>query len=402
MYRLTETLSAESAADHASGTSQWSDSGTSKWSDWRLIWLAGGLCWLVVGASEILWAMPLSGKTLGTIYFASTRARLFHFLTVFLLAVCAYRAAIAMGWPDTPPARVRAMSVNALLALGVFLTSRVLGGLIEGFVDGKVADMWATLGEFEQVWNAGVWRNPLCFFLPPYLMGLGAIALVKLAERNQREAVSAARLSADYAEARLSMLSAQLQPHFLFNSLHAITRLIDESPADAAAMVARLGDFLRHALETSHTPWVNVATELAGLESYLEVQRVRFSQLTVSFDVSPAAAALSVPSMLLQPLAENAIEHGSAKRGEPLVVRVAAMIVGDRLKFVISNGGPPLAAPLAPRDYGRGLSNVELRLRAAYGSEAQLTVGPDDQDGTAATLNLPVWRHAEMATQASR
>ena len=390
---LTEALSADSKPDPAPATFVWSD--------WRLIWLAGGLCWLVVGASEILWALPVSGKTVGELYFISTRARLLQYLAVFLLAVSAYRAAIATGWADTSPARVRAVGINALLALGVILSSRVLGGLAEGYVDGNVADMWDTFRSLERVWDAWFWGNPLCFFLPPYLMGLGAIVLVKLAERNQREAVWAARLSADYAEARLSMLSAQLQPHFLFNSLHAITRLIDESPADAAAMVARLGDFLRHALETSRTPWVDVATELSGLESYLEVQRVRFSQqLAVSFDVSPTVAELSVPSLLLQPLAENAIEHGKAIRGEPLAVRVAARIVGDRLKFVISNGGPPLAAPLAPRDYGRGLCNVELRLRAAYGSEAELTVGPDDQHGTAAILNLPAWRHAEMATRA--
>lgn len=372
-----------------------------KWSDWRLIWVAGGLCWLLAAVSQVLWALPLSGKTLlGKYYFISSEARLLQYLTVFLVAVFAYRVAIAIGWPGALPARARTVLINALLALAVALSSRVAAALVERFVDGNIADMWDTFADLRQFWSAEVWGNPLCFFLSPYLMGLGAIALVKLAERNQREAVLATRLSADYAEARLSMLSAQLQPHFLFNSLHAITRLIDESPAEAATMVARLGDFLRHALETSRTPWVNVATELSGLEAYLAVQRVRYSDhLTVSFDVSPAVLGLFVPSLLLQPLTENAIEHGRAA-GKPLVVRVAAMIVADRLQFVISNGGPPLAAPLLPDDYGHGLSNVDLRLHAAYGSEARLTVGPDNQGGTVAILDLPARRHAQSAARA--
>ncbi|HEV2267985.1 MAG TPA: histidine kinase [Steroidobacteraceae bacterium] len=372
-----------------------------KWSDWRVIWVAGGLCWLIAAVSQVLWALPLSGKTLlGKYYFISSDARLLQYLLVFLLAGFAYRAAMAIGWPGPLPARARVVLINALLALAVALSSRLAAGLVERFVDGNVADMWDTFTDLKHILSAEVWGNPLCFFLSPYLMGLGAIALVKLAERNQREAVLATRLSADYAEARLSMLSAQLQPHFLFNSLHAITRLIDESPAEAATMVARLGDFLRHALETSRTPWVNVATELSGLEAYLEVQRVRYSDhLTVSFDVSSAVLGLSVPSLLLQPLAENAIEHGRAV-GKSLVVRVAAMISADRLRFVISNGGPPLAAPLLPGDYCLGLSNVELRLHAAYGDEARLTVGPDDQGGTVATLDLPARRHAQMTAHA--
>jgi hypothetical protein len=371
--------------------------------DWRLIWAAGGVCWLIAAASEVLWSLPLSGKAFGEYYFISTPARILEYLAVFLLAVCAYRSAIAIGWADTLRDRSRIVLINALLALTVALSSRIAGALVTGFVDGRVADMRDTLGELPRIWSAGAWGTPLCFFLPPYLMGLGAIALIKLAERNQRETVLAARLSADYAETRLSMLSAQLQPHFLFNSLHAITRLIDERPDEAATMVARLGDFLRHALEASRTPWVTVATELAGLEAYLAVQRARFAeQLVVRLDISPAVDGLSVPSLLLQPLVENAIEHGRTLDGKPLVVRMAAMIVADRVQFAISNGGQQLAAPLLPRDYGRGLSNVELRLRAAYGSEAQLTVGPDDQGNTAAILILPARRHADMTARSRR
>ncbi|HEY1889239.1 MAG TPA: histidine kinase [Steroidobacteraceae bacterium] len=366
-----------------------------QWGEWRLIWVAGGACWLIAGGSVVLWGLPLSGRTLdGAYYFMSTPARILDYMVVFPIAVCAYRLTLAVGWKEGFTTRVRIVLVDVLLALSVVLSSRIAGAMVIGFVDGHTADMWDTLAELWRLWYVGLWGSALCFFLSPYLMGLGAIALVKVTERSQREAMLATRLSAAYAEAQLSALSAQLQPHFLFNSLHAITRLIEESPADAATMVARLGDFLRHALETSHTPWVSVATELAGLEAYLEVQRARFSeQLTVTLDVSSAALELSVPSLLLQPLAENAIEHGRGVGGEPLVLRVIVEVVAEHLRFVVFNSGPRLTAQLLAREYGCGLSNVALRLNAAYGGAARLAVGPDEQGNTAAILSLPVRRH---------
>src|SRR5207248_3643601 len=120
------------------------------------------------------------------------------------------------------------------------------------------------------------WVAPLRFFLPPYILGLFAIALVLTARRHHREALRAAELASAYAAARMAMLSAQLQPHFLFNALHAVSTLIEDSPRQAASMLTRLGDFLRHALESSHWPWVDLATELAGLEAYLAIRRPPF------------------------------------------------------------------------------------------------------------------------------
>jgi LytS/YehU family sensor histidine kinase len=222
-------------------------------------------------------------------------------------------------------------------------------------------------------------------------LGLCAIALVLMARRHHREAVRAADLASAYAAARMAMLSAQLQPHFLFNSLHAISVLIEDSPRQAMTMLARLGDFLRHALESSHWPWVDVATELSGLEAYLAVQQTRFSdRLSISIDASPESLGVYVPSLLLQPLAENAIEHGRKEGGPTLHVRVAVSVVAERLCIVVNNSSPQLQSDLSAADYGHGLSNVDLRLRAAYGNDARLTVGPDHQGGTSAFLDLPL------------
>src|SRR5207302_1994614 len=123
---------------------------------------------------------------------------------------------------------------------------------------------------------------------------------------------------------------------------------------------------LRHALESSHWPWVDLATELAGLEAYLAIQQTRFSdRLSISIDASPESLGAYVPSLLLQPLAENAIQHGRNEGGPTLHVRVTAAVVAERLLIVVNNSSPQLPGDLAPADYGHGLSNVKLRLHAA-------------------------------------
>jgi len=315
------------------------------------------------------------------------------------VAACAYRIALALGWPQRAWPRARVLAINALLALGVAVWAYVAVGLVAGLIDGQMQDMRETLNSLNGS-RLDVWANCMRFFLPPYVMGLCAIALVMVADRHHREALRAARLARDYSAARLAMLSAQLQPHFLFNSLHAVMGLMDESPRQASTMLARLGDFLRHALETSHSGWVDLATELAGLEAYLAVQRARFAgRVSIDIEASPQSLEVAVPALLLQPLAENAIEHGRSEDGPPLQVQVVAAVVGERLCLVVSNSTPRLAAGLSPAAYGRGLNNVELRLRAAYGPDARLTIGPDGQGGTSAILDLPVRRAQEPDTQ---
>lgn len=372
-------------------------------SPWIAILGIGGLCWLVVACTALLWLLPWSGTTTSRgDYVITTAARAVQEILVFAAAIVAYRIALALGWPSRAVERTRVVVLNALLALAVAAWSEVALALVAGFVDGHMADMRDTfthMGEVASDLRLAV--GPLQMFLPAYVLGLCASALVLLTERQHREALRTAELGRAYAAARMAMLSAQLQPHFLFNSLHAAMGLIDESPRQAATMLARLGDFLRHALETSHSPWVDVATELAGLEAYLAVQQTRFAdRLNIAIDASPESLGVHMPSMLLQPLAENAIEHGRRDGAPALELRVAASVAAEHLCIVVNNSSPRLKADLTPADYGRGLSNVDLRLRAAYGEEAHLAVGPDQQGGTTAILVLPVrWRSNVQSPQ---
>ncbi|TLZ31928.1 MAG: hypothetical protein E6K25_05505 [Gammaproteobacteria bacterium] len=332
---------------------------------WTVIWSVGGLCWLVVTGTALLWMLPASGTRMGDMYVVTSRARAAQHLLVFLAAALAYRVAIAMGWPASAWARTRVAMANSLLALAVVAVAPVALALVAGFVDGHWVDMHDTLDAWASPsaeWD--FWTTSLRFFLPPYVLGLCAIALVLVARRHHREAV------------RISVL-------------------IDDSPRQAATMLARLGDFLRHALESSHWPWVDVATELTGLEAYLAVQQTRFSdRLSISIDASSESLGMYLPSLLLQPLAENAIEHGRRDAGPALRVRVAASVVAERLCIVVNNSSPQLTRDLKPADYGHGLTNVDLRLRAAYDGDARLTIGPDRQGGTSAFLDLPLRREA--------
>jgi hypothetical protein len=354
---------------------------------WGTIGWAGGLCWLIVSTVTLL-AITTSGGLVSGAYGVTTETRAFQHLLVFLAAALAYRSAIALGWPASSRARARVIALNTLLALAVLAFSQLALTLMAGLLEPRPRALPATLEP---------WPVALQMFLPPYALGLCAIALVRVAHRRQREALRAAELASAHRAARMAMLSAQLQPHFLFNSLHAISVLIDDSPREAATMLARLGEFLRHALASTQWPWVDLATELAGLEAYLAVQQTRFSdRLRIAIDASPDSLGIFVPALLLQPLAENAIEHGRRGIEPALQVGVASFLSGERLRITVSNSSPRLTHNLLPAQYRHGLSNVEQRLAAAYGADARLTIGPDAQGGTSAVLDLPLRRTAPL------
>jgi hypothetical protein len=356
------------------------------------------LCWLVITGTAILWMWPYSGTIMDGMYIMRNGGRIAQHLYVFLLAAPAYRLAIAMGWPARLPARLSVAAGNVALAAFVLALSPFGAALATGLVDHRPGDMKDTLDSLASSFpHVSYWSSPLRFFLPPYVLGLCAVALVLVARRQHRESLRAAELARAYSAARLATLSAQLQPHFLFNSLHAISALVDDSPRQAATMLARLGDFLRYALENSHWPWVELARELTGLEAYLELQRTRFAdRLSITVDASPASLEAYIPSLLLQPLAENAIVHGRKGNAPSLKVQVAAAVVEGRLLITVSNSSPRLTGPLSPTEYGHGLANVVLRLQAAYGGAAHLNIGPDPVNGTTVTLDLPLRRAADL------
>jgi len=358
---------------------------------WPAILAVGGLSWLVATAIEIVWLWPANMQVMSGTYVVSPQARLVARAATFLLAVCAYRLALALGWPAGAAARARTVLIHVVLAALVLRFAILAINLAGAVVDGRADVLRDDAGQSHIfLADPGNWLGMARFVVPVYFLGLAAVALVVLARRYRQNTLRMTQLSLDYANARIAMLSAQLQPHFLFNSLHAISELINVSPARATEMIARLGDFLRHALESSQQPWVSVRSEIAGLQAYLAVQRARFrDELDAGIEAAPDALALTMPSMLLQPLIENAIEHGRRVGDGVLLVRVQLVREADRLRVQISNSRPTLTTPVLPAAFGHGLGNVQARLQAAYGADASLQLVPAAGAGTVARLDLP-------------
>jgi signal transduction histidine kinase len=177
---------------------------------------------------------------------------------------------------------------------------------------------------------------------------------------------------AQLARAELGALRMQLHPHFLFNALNTAAAYVRADPTTAERMIGRLGQLLRHALDTARVEEVPLAEELRLLGAYVEIEQVRFAdRLRVDWRIAPGAEAALVPNLLLQPLVENAIHHGIAPRAAPGTVTIAAWRDGDALHITVTDDGvgfgrAAVAGPEARRS-GIGLRNTRDRLRHLYG-----------------------------------
>jgi two-component system LytT family sensor kinase len=189
--------------------------------------------------------------------------------------------------------------------------------------------------------------------------------------------------------ARLQALRYQITPHFLFNTLNAVSTLVVEHrTADATRMIARLSDFLRLMLEERSGDEVPLAEEIDFVQRYLDIEQVRFGErLRTSILIAPDAHDATVPLLLLQPLVENAIRHGVAAREEGGHVAIAAERVGDTLHLVVSDDGPGLGG--ATNGRGIGLANTRQRLRAHYGDAQRLELVAPPGGGVRVLLELP-------------
>ncbi|HEY3101379.1 MAG TPA: histidine kinase [Methylomirabilota bacterium] len=178
-------------------------------------------------------------------------------------------------------------------------------------------------------------------------------------------------------EARLSSLEARLQPHFMFNTLNAISALIQEDPAEAERTVERLAALLRFSLDATGRGLVPLEHELKIVTDYLEIERTRFGErLAYVIDVDPDAGGIEVPPLAIQTLVENSIKHAIAPRRTGGRVHVAAAAVGDRVRLSVWDDGPGFAAEAMRA--GHGLDNLRGRLAARFGADAALEIGRRD------------------------
>jgi two-component system LytT family sensor kinase len=199
-----------------------------------------------------------------------------------------------------------------------------------------------------------------------------------------------ARLSEQLSKAQLNALRRQIEPHFLFNTLNAIAGLVREGRSDSAvSMIAELSDFLRRVVEDSDRQQVPLEEELEFARRYLHIQKVRFAdRLQFSLDVPTELLTAQVPSLILQPMVENAVKHGIAQRAQGGAIRISAFRANGKLTLQVSNDGPRLPAEWESKA-GIGVLNVQTRLRSLYGDAFELNIRNREPDGVEASVSVP-------------
>jgi two-component system, LytTR family, sensor kinase len=223
-----------------------------------------------------------------------------------------------------------------------------------------------------------------------------------LEAESARVRADAAQLHAQLAEAKLDALRRQLDPHFLFNTLNAVSALMERDPRGVRRMIGQLSDLLRHSMDGSSAPEIPLRQELDLLGRYVDIMRVRFAdQLEVETRIDPQALDGLVPNMILQPLVENAIKHGVEQRADGGRVEIEAQLDGRMLVLRVRDNGPvpaqsmrlPAAdTPINVASVGRvgvGIQNTAARLAQLYGAEHRFVLGPDPEGGTLVEIRLP-------------
>ena len=289
-------------------------------------------------------------------------------------------------WPPRRTSSWRLWSVHGAACVGIGLAAATwtasLEALLNPFLETQPAP-WRSL------WSDhffGGLVTDLVVYATILAIGFGLDAR----ERLVRQQAESARLNEQLVQAQLDALRRQIEPHFLFNTLNAVTGLVREGRNDAAVdMIAGLSDLLRRVLDDTHRHVVPLKEELAYLDTYLAIQQLRFAaRLHISVEVDTGLLAARVPGLILQPLVENAFKHGLAHRAQGGWLKVTITKADGMLSMTVYNDGPALPAAAVPHTAGIGMANVRERLKGLYANAATLAMANRGQ-GVAVTMTIP-------------
>ncbi|HEX3253450.1 MAG TPA: histidine kinase [Pyrinomonadaceae bacterium] len=345
-------------------------------------WMIVSAAWIVPAAFAVVnrvaqaWLQGWEPATVRELLFEFGDWLLYAFLTPFVFA-------ISKRWPLTRPHLWRRVTFHLFMSI-VFCVA------------------WATCGQVLRILLArqfspriGVeWLSWIFITLPfgvaVYLCVVGIEHATRYFIDAREREVQIARLSEQLSGARFAALQAQLNPHFLFNTLNTIAVLVrDNDRAGAVSIVEHLSEVLRRTLSRHQANEVTLGEEVDLVRQYVAIEQARFSdRLRPEFRISDTLLAAAVPSFALQHLVENAIRHGIAKDSDAGLLIVTATRSGDMLEITVVNDGVSIdpAAPIPP---GHGIDNTRQRLRALYGDNASLEIVPRAEGGTIATLRVP-------------
>ncbi|MGV3709341.1 MAG: sensor histidine kinase [Gemmatimonas sp.] len=300
-------------------------------------------------------------------------------------------------FPIQAERRARAIAIHSVAAIVtalLFSSAHLLVVLILFYEAASKEPFWQLFTGFISS------RFPLGVLLYFAVLGIG-IAIESQRRLRARE-VHAARLAELLSRAQVQALQTQLQPHFLFNTLHAVGLLVHEDPNVASRMLTRLGDLLRETLALTDVPEISLRDELRILDDYIGIERVRFGdRLTVDIDVDASLRDSRVPTFVLQPLVENAVRFGVTARVGPGRIRIAARRTANQLELTVEDEGSSTEMPVATHSShhhhnGVGLASTRARLAALYPhQDASLQLTPQPNGGTIVRLTLPYRRTPE-------
>jgi two-component system LytT family sensor kinase len=345
----------------------------------RGIWLVVIAGWTVVGLGYFLssaFSIPEQDRQatpwIGLLLFSVGTAWIWAALTPVVLWVTRHSSI-------TPANRAHSLAIYLLTGLGFFIVSGVLEWIL-GVATGQVmaSQFWPTL-----------------LFECLATRVLAYLAIVSLSRTTyyfglyRTRQLHASELETRLARTHLQVLKTQLQPHFLFNTLNAVAELVHTEPDAADLMITRLGRLLRLSLDNASHQVVPLRQEIDFLRVYLDIEQVRFQdRLQIVWDVAPDTLDAAVPTLLWQPVLENAIRHGVTPLAGRGRIVIASHREGDDLVLEIQDNGAGLPIDATPRE-GVGLRNIRERVHQLYGKRARFSLTPAPGGGTAATLRLP-------------
>lgn len=343
------------------------------------------LAGLPIGLCLIVMALPVLGHGHATAYRTL-------YLLAFLMWIVPLTALQRGLWRRRTPLWAMALVLLATTYL-MSLANNALGAAL------AVIAGWQPASEFE--WTGlfsgldGCWLALIAF--------CAIHAVVAYYAQLKQEQHRRLHMTALVRDAELRALRYQLRPHFLFNTLNAISALVAENRnREASDMIVRLGDFLRATLDGSQGHEVALADELALTETYLEIEKARLGErLRLKWQLGPDLLSARVPCLLLQPLVENAIHHGIARRTAAGELEIHIVREGDRLCLRLSNDTEPASSTdAAPRASAIGLRNIRERLQKLYPGEHGFEAGPRPDGGFEVRVSLP-FREASGLQDAS-
>jgi LytS/YehU family sensor histidine kinase len=285
----------------------------------------------------------------------------------------------------------RAVWLKPPIQLALFvLVSCFIAACTWSYVDNQIYSSWVKTWEHKNIMDYFVSVMSSFYLL---LCWSGLYFGIKYYQRLQAQTEQTLRANAAAQSAQLKMLRYQLNPHFLFNTLNAISTLIlDRANETANQTVLRLSDFLRYTLDKDPQSQVTLRSELDALDMFLDIEKVRFGErLRVHREIDASALDALVPSLILQPLIENAVKYAVTPREAGGTLHLSVQVLGGALVMSIADDGLGVDSSLATQSSGRGvgLKNTRERLRHLYGDNQAFTLAPNEPQGLVATINIP-------------